>query len=214
MIWYEVDMASKRRPPPSELLRTSAEELPTAYKAFFEDIKRRVQSSQIKAALAVNRELILLYYDLGKQILERQNQQGWGAYVIDRLAVDLRYAFPEMSGFSTRNLKYMRAFAETYPDEEFVQQLAAQIPWGHQMCILDKAKTAPEREFYIRQTFEYGWSRNVLVHHMESRLFERQGKALHNFTETLPPLQSDLAQQILKDPYAFDFLTQAQGLNL
>ena len=103
----------------------------------------------------------------------------------------------------------MRSFAEIYPNEEFVQQLAAQIPWGHQMCILDKTKTALEREFYLKKTLEHGWSRNVLVHQIESNLFERQGKAITNFAQSLPPLQSDLSQQVLQAPYTFDFLTHA-----
>jgi predicted nuclease of restriction endonuclease-like (RecB) superfamily len=130
--------------------------------------------------------------------------------VIDWLAKDLRREFPDMKGFSPRNLKYMRAFGESYSDEQFVQQVAAQIPWFHNCVLLDKVKDPTEREWYIRQTFENGWSRNVLVHQIQTGLFERQGKAVTNFARTLPPSQSDLAQQLLKDPYNFDFLSLGQ----
>jgi predicted nuclease of restriction endonuclease-like (RecB) superfamily len=127
--------------------------------------------------------------------------------IIDRLSEDLARAFPEMRGFRARNLKYMRAFAETYPDQEFVQQVVAPLPWGHQVRILDTVKDAKQREWYIRQAVHSGWSRNVLVHQIESQLFERQARALTNFAKTLPAPQSDLAQQSMKDPYNFDFLT-------
>jgi predicted nuclease of restriction endonuclease-like (RecB) superfamily len=127
--------------------------------------------------------------------------------VIDRLAADLRSAFPEMSGFSQRNLKYMRAFAEAWPDEDFVQQVAAQLPWFHNCTILDKLKNLAERIWYAQQTIENGWSRNILIHQIESNLFHRKGKAITNFDRTLPAPQSELAQQIIKDPYNFDFLS-------
>ena len=127
--------------------------------------------------------------------------------MIDRLSVDLRREFPEMKGFSPRNLKYMRAFAEAWEDDGFVQQVAAQIPWFHNCVILDKLKDRAEREWYLRETVNNGWSRNVLVHQIESDLFRRQGKAVTNLRWTLPPPQSDLAAEILKDPYNFDFLS-------
>ena len=127
----------------------------------------------------------------------------------DQLARDLRQSFPEMTGLSARNLKYMRAFGEAWPDEEFVQQHAAQIPWFHNCVLLDKLKNQTSREWYIRQTIEHGWSRNVLEHWIESDLYERQGKATTNFARTLPPPQSDLAAALLKDPYNFEFLTLA-----
>ena len=180
---------------------------PEGYESFLKDLKDRIRSAQVRAALAVNRELVLLYWSIGRDILTRQKQHGWGAKIIDRLAADLRNAFPEMTGFSPRNLKYMRAFAEAWPDEQVVQQLAAQIPWFHNCVILDRVKSPPEREWYIRQTIQNGWSRNVLVHQIESGLYRRQGKALTNFTRTLPAPQSELAQQVVKDPYNFDFLT-------
>lgn len=181
--------------------------VPKGYDNFLADLKNRIRHAQLRAALSVNRELVTLYWSIGRDILVRQNEQGWGAKVIDHLAADLRKAFPEMTGFSPRNLKYMRAFAEAWPDEAIVQQLVAQLPWGHVVRILDYVKAPMEREWYIRQTIENGWSRNVLVHQIESGLYRRQGKTLTNFTRTLPAPQSELAQQIVKDPYNFDFLS-------
>jgi predicted nuclease of restriction endonuclease-like (RecB) superfamily len=177
------------------------------YETFLHSLKSRIATAQVKAALAVNSELVLLYWQIGREILTRQKTQGWGAKVVDQLSKDLRSAFPQMKGFSTRNLKYMRSLAEQYFDEQFVQQAVAQIPWGHNVRILDYVKTSKEREFYIYKTIENGWSRDVLVWQIESKLFERQGKAVTNFELTLPKPQSDLANQLLKDPYNFDFLT-------
>jgi len=181
--------------------------IPEDYDEFLRGLKERIRTAQVKAALAVNRELVLLYWRIGQDILERQRQSGWGSKVIDRLAADLRNAFPEMSGFSPRNLKYMRAFAEAWPDEGFVQQVAAQLPWFHNCTILNKLKTLAERTWYAQQTIENGWSRNILIHQIESNLFHRKGKAITNFAKTLPAPQSELAQQIIKDPYNFDFLS-------
>jgi predicted nuclease of restriction endonuclease-like (RecB) superfamily len=180
------------------------------YAELLRSLKERIRSAQVKAALSVNRELILLYWQIGREILSRQTSENWGAKVIDRLAADLKNEFTEMKGFSTRNLKYMRAFAEAYPDEQFVQQVVAQIPWGHNVRILDYVKQPSEREWYIRKTIGNGWSRNVLVLQIESDVYNRQGKAVSNFKKTLPPQQSDLAQQMLKDPYVFDFLTMGK----
>ncbi|MCC3585783.1 PDDEXK nuclease domain-containing protein [Microcoleus sp. PH2017_30_WIL_O_A] len=181
--------------------------IPEDYNIFLRELKERIRNAQVRAAVSVNRELVLLYWQIGQDILNRQQQQGWGAKVIDTLAADLQKAFPEMKGFSSRNLKYMRSFAETYPDFEFVQQVVAQIPWGHNIRILDSVKDGVEREWYIRQTIEQGWSRNVLVYQIESRLYRRQGKADTNFSRTLPNPQSELAQQLFKDPYNFEFLS-------
>jgi len=189
----------------SDLSRAIASDL-VGYDDFLRDLKTRISNAQLLAVLAVNRELVLLYWQIGRDILNRQQQQGWGAKVINRLAADLHQAFPKMKGFSPRNLKYMRAFAEAYPDEQFVQQVVAQIPWGHNVRILDTVKDSVEREWYAQQTIEHGWSRNVLVDQIESKLYHRQGKAIANFDRTLPKLQSELAQQLLKDPYTFDFL--------
>jgi len=177
------------------------------YRTLVEQLKTRVRAARLRASLAVNSELVLLYWTVGRDILARQAEQGWGAKVIDHLSSDLMRAFPEMKGFSARNLKYMRAFADAWPDEGFVQQAAAQIPWFHNVTILQKVKRPDLRRFYIEQTVVNGWSRNVLVVQIESQLHERQGQALSNFEATLPAPQSDLAQQLTKDPYCFDFLT-------
>jgi predicted nuclease of restriction endonuclease-like (RecB) superfamily len=183
--------------------------LPKDYESFLKGLKDRVRAAQLRAALSVNRELVLLYWRTGRDILERQHQAGWGAKVIERLARDLHTEFPAIKGFSRTNLLYMRAFAEAWPDESFVQQVVGQIPWGHNLRILDCVKNASEREWYVRATIQNGWSRDVLIHQIESGLYKRQGKALTNFTRTLPAPQSELAQQIVKDPYNFDFLTLA-----
>lgn len=181
--------------------------LPEDYVAFLQELKERIRTAQIKAALAVNRELVLLYWSIGRDILARQQEQGWGAKVIDRLSADLRREFPEMKGYSPRNIKYMRAFAEAWPEEAIVQQVAAQIPWFHNCILLDKVKDPEQRLWYIQATQEYGWSRAVLEHQIASQLYQRQGKAISNFDRSLPPSQSDLARQLLKDPYNFDFLS-------
>ncbi len=177
------------------------------YPSLLSDLKTQIRAARTKAALAVNRELVLLYWNIGRQILEQQTRQGWGAKVIEQLAKDLRLEFPDMQGLSKRNLQYMRAFAEAYPDEPFVQQAAAQIPWFHNCVVLDKLKDAQTREWYIRACIQNGWSRAILEAQIETKLFERQGKAFHNFDRTLPAPQSELASQMLKDPYIFDFLS-------
>ena len=184
--------------------------LPAGYDQFLHGLKTRIREAQIKASLAVNRELVLLYWNLGRAILHEQEQHGWGAKVIDRLATDLRREFPEMSGFSPRNLKYMRRFAEQWPDDSIVQVALAQIPWYHNIALLEKLDSSELRLWYADKTVENGWSRNVLVLQIESGLHKRLGQAPSNFTHTLPAPQSDLAQQLLKDPYNFDFLTLAQ----
>lgn len=189
------------------MVKKPALEIIEGYDTFLKDLKERIRQTQVRAALSVNKELINLYWQIGRDILGQQRSLGWGAKVVDKLADDLRSSFPEMKGFSPRNLKYMRAFAEAYPDFEFVQQAVAQIPWGHNVRILDQVKDEAERHWYIHQAFQYGWSRDVLVMQIETGLYRRQGKAITNFDKTLPGLQSDLAQQILKDPYNFDFLT-------
>ncbi|WP_446868525.1 PDDEXK nuclease domain-containing protein [Phormidesmis sp. 146-12] len=177
------------------------------YDEFLHDLKERIRNSQVRAALAVNRELVSLYWQIGCEILKRQQEQGWGSKVIEKLAKDLKREFPDISGFSRSNLLYMRAFAEAYPDEQIVQQLVGQIPWGHNVRILESVKDPSERLWYVRQTIENGWSRNVLVHQMESDLYHRMGEAVTNFDRVLPPVQSDLANQMLKDPYNFSFLS-------
>ncbi|MDQ2995494.1 MAG: PDDEXK nuclease domain-containing protein [Chloroflexota bacterium] len=186
--------------------------LPDPYEGLLHSFKERIAGAQLRAVLAVNRELVLLYWQLGREILEQQRQHGWGARVVDRLARDLHRAFPDQKGFSPRNLKYMRAFAEAWPDEPFVQQVAAQIPWFHNCMLLEKVGDPERRVWYAQQTIVQGWSRNILVQQIDSGLYERQGRALTNFDRTLPPARSDLARQLLKDPYNFDFLSL--GLNV
>ncbi|MDQ1817432.1 PDDEXK nuclease domain-containing protein [Massilia sp. CCM 9210] len=179
---------------------------PSGYAEWLVDLKGRIHTAQQRAALAVNRELVGLYWHIGSEILARQAKQGWGARVIDRLAQDLRSAFPDMKGFSPRNLKYMRAFAQAWPEPEFVQQVAAQLPWFHLCTLLDKLKTRAERDWYLVQAVEHNWSRNVLAIQIETRLKDRSGTALTNFDARLPKPQSDLARESLKDPYRLDFL--------
>lgn len=181
------------------------------YTAFLRSLKERIRQAQIKAALAVNNELILLYWQMGREILNRQQQEGWGTKVIDRLAQDLKREFPNLGGFSPRNLKYMRAFAEAYPDEQIVQRVAAQIPWRHNQVILDKLKSSEQRFWYAQKSFENGWSRDILVMQIETDLYSRQGGAITNFERTLPEVDSDLAHQLIKDPYNFDFLTLSEN---
>jgi predicted nuclease of restriction endonuclease-like (RecB) superfamily len=191
-------------PPTNPLDQT----LPGDYDTFLRDLKERIRTAQVRAALSINRELILLYWQIGRDLVARQQQHGWGEAVIRRLEADLQHAFPGIEGFSYRNLYRMRAFHLAYPDEAaFVTQPVSQIPWGHNIVLFQKIKDPTQRLWYAHQATEYGWSRNVLVHQVESNLYARQGQALTNFERTLPPPQSDLAQELLKDPYHFDFLT-------
>ena len=179
---------------------------PDSYAQFLTDLKSRIQAAQLRASVAVSRELVLLYWQIGRDILDRQQRESWGAKVIDRLAMDLKREFPDMKGFSLRNLKYMRRFAEVWAEDEFVQQVAAQLPWFHNCVLLDKVADREERIWYARAAIHHGWSRAVLVHQIESGLHRRQGKAITNFDRALPSPQSDLAQEVTKDPYSFDFL--------
>ena len=179
---------------------------PEGYADWLLELKTRIHNAQQRATLAVNRELVLLYWQIGRDILARQAVQGWGAKVIERLAHDLRTAFPEMKGFSPRNLKYTRAFAEAWPDAEFVQEVLAQLPWYHQLALLDKLSDPEARRWYASKAIEHNWSRNILVMQIETRLRERSGTAVTNFEVSLPKAQSDLARESIKDPYRFDFL--------
>ncbi|MEW6186872.1 MAG: PDDEXK nuclease domain-containing protein [Thermodesulfobacteriota bacterium] len=183
--------------------------LPGSYIKVLGEIKKRIQTERLRVVMAANSAMVILYWDIGRLILERQEQEGWGAKIIDRLSVDLREAYPDMRGLSSRNLKYMRAFAAAWPDREIVQQLAAQIPWFHTCVLLDKISDPQIRFWYTRKALEEGWSRNVLVLKIETRLHDRQGKAITNFPATLPPGDSDMAVQVFKDPYLFDFLGTA-----
>lgn len=164
--------------------------LPEGYQDWLTNLKARIHTAQQRATLAVNRELVLLYWQIGREILARQSVQGWGAKVIEHLAHDLRVAFPEMKGFSPRNLKYMRAFAQNWDNSEFVQEVLAQLPWYHHITLLDKLKTQATREWYIQQAITHNWSRNILVMQIETNLMDRAGKAVNNFAQCLPAPQS------------------------
>lgn len=231
-------MAKKKRTRSS----TTALKLPDDYAEFLDSLKRRVRIAQTKAALSVNRQLISLYWDIGRLIVERQERDEWGARVLERLAADLQKALPGVSGFSRTNVFRMRQFFKAYHGlsnvAQPVPQLAseakvaqpvpqlpaaapphqsqavaeppqpvADIPWGHNIILLQKLDDPSRRLWYAAKTLEHGWSRAVLTAQIESDLYGRQGKAISNFSDTLPPPQSDLAQQTLKDPYVFDFLT-------
>lgn len=179
---------------------------PAGYADWLTELKTQIHEAQQRAAQSINLELVLLYWNIGKAILTRQEKQGWGAKVVDRLAHDLRTAFPDMQGFSPRNLKYMRAFALAWPDEAFVQAVLHKLPWYHHLALLDKLDTSETRRWYAAKAIEHNWSRNILVMQIETHLLERSGKAVTNFEQTLPKPLSDLARESLKDPYRFDFL--------
>lgn len=183
--------------------------LPGDYEAVLGEIKTRIRTERLKAVLAANSAMVLLYWDIGRLILDRQQREGWGAKVIDRLSADLRDAFPDMTGLSPRNLKYMRSFAAAWPDPAIVQEALAQIPWYHHIALLERCATPQERLWYVRESATQGWSHNILKLQIAARAHERRGKALNNFPATLPPADSDLAAQIFKDPYLFDFLGTA-----
>jgi len=180
--------------------------IPADYAHWLSSLKTRISGAQQRAALAVNQELVRLYHHIGSEILERQTRQGWGAKVIDRLASDLREAFPEMKGFSSSNLKYMRFFAQQCPSGLIGQQAADQLPWFHLVTLLTKVSAEAEREWYAAQAIAQGWSRLTLDIHIKNRLHLRQAAAVTNFEHHLPPPHAQLAVEALKDPYLFDFL--------
>ena len=219
--------------------------LPIGYHEFLDDIKARIRSARIKAALSANRELLVLYWGIGRSIVERQRQYRWGRAVVDRLAADLQKSFSGTAGFSPRNIWRMRAFYLAWPGKILAQavqesrtailkqpaseskssiltqpaselgrgllpQAVAEIPWFHNVILIQKLKDPAVRLWYAQQTLEHGWSRDMLAHQIESGLCLRQGKAVTNFRGTLPPPQSDLAEQAVKDPYVFDFLAMSE----
>lgn len=228
-------------PTPARRGNAGVAPLPGDYEQFIGELKAQIAAAQTRAALAVNGELIRLYWTVGKEIHERQQAEGWGSQVIDRLAADLGRAFPGLEGFSRTNIYRMRAFFQAWRlDDRIVPQPVgqfplpptpppvdsvvpqpvgqfpaglpaevAEIPWGHNIALVEKLGDRDQRLWYARQTIENGWSRAVLVHQIETGLYERQGQAVTNFDRTLPPPQSDLLRQVLKDPYSFDFLTIA-----
>ncbi len=217
--------------------------LPPGYGELLEDLKSRILRTQVRAAVAASRELIRLYWDIGREIVQRQEREGWGAKVIGQLAADLQKAFPGTAGFSRANIHRMRAFYLAYtkglaivvqparqlagevvsqparqlenqsaaivpvPDGVNLPQIATEIPWYHNVVLIEKIKNPDQRLWYAEKVVQHGWSRAILVHQIELDLYGREGQAITNFSETLPSVQSDLAQQILKDPYVFDFLT-------
>ena len=200
------------------------------YKEWLVSLKKKIRSSQAKAAFHINSELIQLYWSIGADIVIRQIESKWGKGVITQLSKDIKEEFPESTGFSERNLIYMRSFYNYYSSTEFTQQAVAQlgieksaeylslppsectmIPWGHNIQIFTKSKSYDEAIFYINQTIENGWSRATLLNYMDSNLFEAKGSAPNNYDTMLPDTQSDLAAEILKDPYNFDFLSLTEG---
>ena len=181
-------------------------EMGDSYLEFIEKIKTEIQKQRVSVVMNANASMICLYWNIGRTILVKQEEEGWGTKVIDRMAKDLKEAFPEMSGFSPRNIKYMRKFAKCWPDYEIVQQVVAQIPWRTNRMLLDKLESQESRIWYARKAIENGWSSTILELQIQSGLMERSGKSVNNFTVALPPLDSDMANQIFKDPYLFDFL--------
>lgn len=215
--------------------------VPTGYGPLLAELKSQVRAAQVKAALSVNAQLVWLYWQIGHRIAQQQAKEGWGAGVIPRLASDLHAEFPELKGFSERNLKRMIAFYREYPDvfpivpqpsallstsnQSLTQgaivptpsaqlaaagnlpTLVAKLPWFHHVLLMEKVKARATRIWYMQRAIEHGWSYSVLTVQIESQAHKRSGKAVTNFAQTLPPVQSDLAQQVLKDPYTFDFLT-------
>jgi predicted nuclease of restriction endonuclease-like (RecB) superfamily len=199
-----------------------------AYLDWTDSIFKTIEQTKLFASLKVNSDLLQLYYTIGKEIVVKQEQEGWGTQVITRLAADLQRRYPKESGFSDRNLKYMRSFAKEYPDfpfwqapltpiansrNEIVQVPLAQIPWYHHISLISKVKNISERVFYILKTVENGWSRDVMLLQVDNDLYHNQGKAINNFSVVLPPYQSDLARDIFKDPYKFGFLNINEKVN-
>ena len=182
------------------------------YAQILADIKKHVQEAQIKAALSANKELLKLYWYIGQTVAEKQSQNHWGSSIIEILAKDLQNSFPGMAGFSKANVFRMRAFYDAYEKvaqavRQFEELAIFNIPWGHNILILQKLKNNDERFWYAQKTIEEGWSRNLLEMAIKSNLYKREGHAITNFKRTLPTPQSDMAQQSLKDPYIFDFLS-------
>ncbi len=177
------------------------------FNSFVKELKQKILLSQQQAIKAVNYELVLLYWDIGNSIIQNQKQQGWGAKIVENLSSELKKSFPNMSGFSSRNLKYMRQFADTYQDKTFVQEVLAQLSWYNNLTIMQKIKDESIRNWYIYKNIENGWSQSVLIHQIESNLYERtNNKKLTNFDNTLETSHSEMVQEVLKDPYIFDFL--------
>lgn len=181
------------------------DEMPSWYHEMLNGIKDLVFEGRRKIMFTANVQMSMMYYHIGKLILQRQEAEGWGSGVIDRLSADLKKSFPEQQGFSPRNLKYMRKFAEEWPDEAIVQRCVAQLPWRHNICLLEKVKEPNRRLVYAMAALEHGWSKNILELQLENYTIERTGRLPSNFGKTLPDFQSDMVQQMFKDPYLLDF---------
>ena len=180
--------------------------LPSGYAEVLAELEQRVQQTRLATVLTANTAMVRLYRHVGSVILAKQERAGWGAKVIDRLSYDLRQAFPDMAGFSSRNLKYMRAFAAAWTEDEIVQAPLARLTWYHQLALLEKLDDKTHRLWYAAKAVEHGWSRNILAFQIQGRLHARVGRAANNFKQTLPPADSDFAAQVFKDPYLYDFL--------
>ena len=185
---------------------TSRLQMPSDYPEFLKELKSSIRTAQLRAASLVNFELMSLYWNIGQRLSKKTSSEGWGSKTIEYLAVDLAEAFPGVAGFSKRNLELMRQFSESYADGIY-ETAVSQIPWGHNIVLMQRVKSHEERLWYAQQTIKNGWSRNILVMRIESGLHNRKGKAVNNFSLTLPESYSDLAVEALKDPYCLDFLT-------
>jgi predicted nuclease of restriction endonuclease-like (RecB) superfamily len=184
-------------------------QMPADYGETLREAEALIRETRLRTVLTANAAMIQLYWGIGRAILARQAKEGWGAKVIDRLSADLREAFPDMNGLSPRNLKYMRLFAEAWPEPAIVQQLLHNLPWGQNLVLLDKLRDTEARLWYARECAKNGWSRSILDMQIGRRPHERQGKAVTNFAQALPPVTSDLVAQMFKDPYLFDMLGTA-----
>ncbi|QKW08164.1 DUF1016 domain-containing protein [Streptomyces sp. NA04227] len=189
---------------------TSDSTLPPGFYELVDDLKAIVRGAHVRARLKVNTEMIRMYWEIGRTILDRQDAEGWGAKIIDRVSAELRTEFPGQNGYSARNLHHMQKFARTWP-ESIVQQPVAELPWGHIIALMQSCKTPREQDFYARRAIENGWSRATLELQIRTRLHEREGGALNNFATTLPPGESDILSEIIKDPYCFDFTRATVG---
>jgi predicted nuclease of restriction endonuclease-like (RecB) superfamily len=176
------------------------------YKVFLQEIKQRVYRAQYDALKAVNKELIALYWDIGKMIIERQEKEGWGKAIVETLASDLQKEFIGMQGFSERNIWYMRNFYQTYYENIKLQPMVAEIGWTHNVVIMDRCKSPSEREFYIRMTRKFGWTKNVLIHQINNQTYEKTLLNQTNFDKVLPSKIRNQAKLAVKDEYTFDFL--------
>ncbi len=208
-----------------ELKRINA----TEYKAWLKDLKLKVRQTQIKASVKVNTVMLEFYWNLGADIVEKQKEATWGSGFLKQLSDDLMFEFSEIKGFSYRNIRFIKQWYLFYNEQTIkwkqlvsildsskgkqAVSLLTQIPWGHNILIVQKSNSLKQALFYVSKTLEFGWSRTILTHQIESALFEREGKAITNFSETLPKPQSDLANEMIKDPYKFDFLNLRKDFN-